>query len=513
MKLHLPYRLYRTLLAVLAAIPTWIYATPAATIPEGYTAHNVSTIEDVTTYSGSDKQSFLLEQDLIFDASPTFNTSLFFTSADAGNLASLTFQNYNGKNVWKREAGDSLTLQGLSVITIQNSQNSSYEPLRNNGGNVLIKENGSVLFSRNYSYGSAGAIRNVRGEFTLSGNGSVSFSGNSASYTNSAATSSFAAYGGAIYNNGTFTLSGTGSVVFDNNKSAGYGGAIYNTSGTFTLSGNDSVVFNSNVSPASGGAIYNASGTFTLSGNGSVVFNNNMSSASGGAIYNNTSGTFSINGNDSVSFIDNSSGIDSVGGLNIANNGTVIFRGNKRSGLTFSAQTTSSQLTLSARPGGSIEFDDQVSITKADAAKDFQVSYNRMFEDEQGGQHAQTGDIVFAGKNSGVSAMSNLYDGRLIMKDGAVYEGQGITVHSSVSGASTPTLRLGNGQLRHSGYGITVESGAALELAGVNTVTASSLTMQEGSRLNVYVGTEHADASALTLTGNWEMGGHWTSIF
>lgn len=103
--------------------------------------------------------------------------------------------------------------------------------------------------------------------------------------------------------------------------------------------------------------------------------------------------------------------------------------------------------------------------------------------------------------------MSNLYDGRLIIKDGAVYEGNGITVHSSVSGESAPTLLLRNGRLSHSGYGITIQSGAALELASVNTAKASSLTMQDGSSLNVYVGTEHAGESALTLTGNWVLGG------
>lgn len=412
MKLHLPYRLYRALLTVLAAIPTWIYATPAAAIPEGYTAHNVSTVKDVTTYSGDDKQAFLLEQDLIFDNSHTFKTSLFFTSADEENLVSLTFQNYYYPRVWEGESGRFLTLQGLSVITIQNNQgNGKGGCLRNSiGGNVLVKDNGSVSFSGNYSTSDGGAIRN----------------------------------------SGTITINGNGSVLFGGNDSdSGYGDAIYNDSGTIT-----------------------------------------------------------INSNDRVSFNDNSSDIYSKGGgqLDIANNGTVIFRGNQGSGLRFSAGTTSSKLTLSARPGGSIKFYNSVYVSKTDEADDFQVSYNQIFEDEQG-QHAQTGDIVFVGKNSSVLAMSNLYDGRLIMKDGVVYEGQGITVHSSVSGASTPTLRLGNGQLRHSGYVIAVESGAALELAGVNTVTASSLTMQDGSRLNVYVGTEHADESALTLTGNWELGG------
>ncbi len=49
-----------------------LYAIPAATVPEGYTAHNVSTVEDVTPYAESDKQAFLLEQNLIFDGSPTF---------------------------------------------------------------------------------------------------------------------------------------------------------------------------------------------------------------------------------------------------------------------------------------------------------------------------------------------------------------------------------------------------------------------------------------------------------
>lgn len=272
MKLHLPYRLYRALLVALAAVPTWIYATPAATVPEGDTAHNVSTVEDVTPYAESGKQAFLLEQNLIFDGSPTFSASKFFTSADSENLVSLTFQNYNGKHVWGGETGYSLTLQGLSVITVRNSR----------------------------SYSDGGAIYNDNGTFTLSGNGSVTFSGNSSSST------------------------------------------------------------------SSGGAIYNG-------------------------------GTFSINSNGSVSFTDNSSGIYSGGRLDIANNDTVIFRGNERGDLTFSAETTSSQLTLSARPGGRIEFNNPVSITKWDTVSGFQVSYNQMFEDEQG-KHAQTGILFLLGK-------------------------------------------------------------------------------------------------------------------
>lgn len=190
----------------------------------------------------------------------------------------------------------------------------------------------------------------------------------------------------------------------------------------------------------------------------------------------------------------------------IANNDTVKFSGNEEYDLTFITGTSGSKLTLSARPGGSIEFTQQVRITNFYEDSRFQVNYNPIFEDEQG-QHAQTGDIVFAGNYSVVREMSNLYDGRLIIKDEAIYVGYGITVHTSVSGASTPTLRLKNGQLLHSDYGITVESGAALELAGVNTAKASSLTMQNGSSLNVYVGTEHAGESALTLTGNWVLGG------
>jgi len=205
--------------------------------------------------------------------------------------------------------------------------------------------------------------------------------------------------------------------------------------------------------------------------------------------------------------------------LSIVNNGYVLFEGNYAEQYPsvyeqFQGGRLSSiyagSLTLSAREGGMIEFRDPILAGSA--------CLNGIYTNEDGVTFAQTGDILFTGKYLSetlskipgsstwtkekslkfMASSTDLYDGRLRIEDGVILASRtgscSVTVHSSVSRMSTPTLRLKDGQIVGP---VTVEANAVLELVGLNT--ASSITMQDGSFLNIYVGAGHMSKSALTL--------------
>ncbi|MBE6410437.1 MAG: PEP-CTERM sorting domain-containing protein, partial [Akkermansiaceae bacterium] len=393
---------------------------------------------------------------------------------------------------------------------------------------IELNGNGSVTFSENWAYGDGGAIYGSTIE--LSGNESVTFSGNTADF------------GGAIYGYGsTIELSGNESVTFSGNT-ADFGGAIYGDYGDITLSENGSVEFSGNTAfYGYGGAI--DGGTITLSGNGSVTFSGNTASSSyndthGGAI---DGGTITLSGNGSVTFSGNTaSSTDSYayggaiygyGNLNIRNNDSVLFEKNAEiSGATYRLSSiyaggSGDVISLSASAGKSIEFRDSVYIDSGST-----VELNADYTDAEGVMHKQAGDIIFTGKyteqhlnellaadglnrtateaeilnsrTTEVHTMTNLYGGRLRVEDGAIYKGNGITVHEG----SAATVLLKDAELSHTGYGITFNAGTTLELSGHNTITAAHLNMEDGSIMSFRMDKDNAAEGALTYTGNFNMG-------
>lgn len=536
MKLHLPCRLYRAVLTVLAVSPA--FAGQAAPTPEGYTEIHASAVDDVlTNLSGSN--AFILENDLLFENTQTLSGALFFTSADSEHPSDLAFCNYSVKdgNLYgKVFYSPNLSIIGNGQVTFENNVITAsclYGGVMYVARNytININDNTHVKFSQNETYASQqayGGIIHSLGYFTINGNGSVIFENN----YNFSKPGTPGTRGGIIHSaaNGQFSICGNGSVIFDSNAISldesveyetnwlrfGVGGAIHTyDSSCFSICGNNSVVFNNNEacgfsgnnSEFGGSAIYAESQKdFTISDNGSVTFSNNW----GNTIYhmygnmsisNNTEVVFSGNGNH-VIYLDNAT-------LDIANNGSVVFAGNEGDAIYVRpGEVSYCFLTLSAAKGDSIEFQDPLSIL---GARDYHytstVSYNKPYADGDGNSLAQTGDIIFTGeKTSTVACVSDLYDGRLIIKEGATYRGNGLTVHESASGESTPTLLLQNGTLDSTGHNVTLAAGTALELSGVNAMTASTLDIAGQGILGFTLGEENAGTAALTLKGALSLG-------
>ena len=322
MKLHLPVRLFRAVIALMLAAPSALFAAytapTAITIPSGYSQVTVDALADIIPYGSTAKDvAFRIDAASLADGLLTIDgltfalmtssaDSWYFTSYSASSLASLTFSEATTR-LFYVASGESLQFTALQHLlfdgnTYSSTSSSAYGGAIYGGSSstITLSGNESVSFSWNtasttgsYSDARGGAIYGSS-TITLSGNGSVSFSGNTASTTGK----SSSAYGGAIYGyiDSTITLSGNGSVTFSGNTASGicaYGGAIDGDS--ITLSGNESVSFSGNTargsSFAEGGAIYGASdNTITLSGNESVTFSGNTASSSydyaeGGAIY------------------------------------------------------------------------------------------------------------------------------------------------------------------------------------------------------------------------------------
>ena len=365
--------------------------------------------------------------------------------------------------------------------------------------NSLFDGNAQILFNRNVadscdgdtSSSAFGGAIHTTAELIFINNDSINFKYNKSnarvSYPNVKAT----AYGGAIYSASSLDVFNNCDVIF--NANSVHAKIVYTGAGAATLA-------------AYGGAIY-SEGVLNISNNDSVQFINNTASnewvpsySKGGAIY--SSGQIYIVGNTEVVFEKNK---EMVTGQ-YSNSGDIRFR---------SIYSTGDKLILSAKSGGHITFYDTVYMgNKAGAT----VSFNADYEDVDGVMQKAGGDIIFSGKytadhlaevkgstattaeimNSQTSEINNLitlYGGSLQVVDGAKLNGRGLTVTSG-SGAK---LLLRDGSMSHSGYNFTFNSGATLELQGLNTITASKVSLGSGSVLTVTVGEKNLSNAALAL--------------
>ena len=380
-------------------------------------------------------------------------------------------------------------------------------------GNVSITGNGDVLFtgnsassSFNASYG--GAI--FADDVSISGNGDVLFTGNSIS-------AYYFSYGGAIHA-GSVSITGNGDVYFTENSAScddlSIGGAIHAYSGV-SITGNGDVLFTENsVAGGYGGAI-SADDGVSINGNGDVTFLGNSASSYynaplGGAIVA-FEGGVSINGNGDVTFSGNSASSSSSsfssGGsiyaecnLSIQNNDSVLFEknaeisdGTYRLRSIYAADWSDDIISLSAAAGRSIEFRDSVYID----------SYLTVNLNADYGDTRQQGDIIFTGKyaeqhlnelleaadagrtataqeilnsrTTEVNALTYLYGGRLRVEDGAIYQGQGITVHKG----SDATVLVKDATLSHEGYALTFNAGTTLQVEGESLIVGDVLMMAQ----------------------------------
>ena len=403
-------------------------------------------------------------------------------------------------------------------------------------GVVNINNNADVTFSGNYTFNSTyanstrgGAIYS-EGTVNINNNtGGVAFSENYASSRNSPSR------GGAIYSNGVVNINNNADVTFSGNyaftpssssgsgATSSVGGAIC-SEGTVNINNNTGgVAFSENYASSSsnssslGGAIY-SNGVVNINNNtGGVTFSENYVSASssyysesnGGAIY--STGSISLAGNDSVTFEKNYEQKDSTYRLR---------------SIYMKPDSSGDNLVLAAKTGGHITFYDSIYMDNCSGST---VSFNADYQDADGVTQKAGGDIIFSGKyvkehldsiiaadtaegktprtatsteitNSQTSQIYNLitlYGGSLQVVDGAKLNGRGLTVAAD-SGAK---LLLRYGSMSHSGYQFTFNNDTTLELQGLNTITASKITLASGSALTVTVGEDNLNTAALTLGG------------
>ncbi|MDO4221672.1 MAG: autotransporter-associated beta strand repeat-containing protein, partial [Akkermansia sp.] len=245
-----------------------------------------------------------------------------------------------------------------------------------------------------------------------------------------------------------------------------------------------------------------------FSGNYCSANNSTENKAYGGAIY--TSGALSLTGNDSVEFRGNYEQVGS-GSSATYRLRSVYMEGN-------------STLKLAAGEGQSITFYD----TLYSDARTLTISFNADYEDKDGVTQKGAGDILFSGKYAKVDlkalkssytqqeltdslttevySLTHLYGGRLRIEDGAIYKGYGITAEVD----SAATVRLQGGTLDHAGYALTFNAGTTLEAQGVNSISASSLDLLDGSALTFTLGETNLTTAAVTLTGTFKQGGALT---
>lgn len=523
--------------------PGWTSSTPLITgrnhiftTAEGYDPMSLS-------FTGGSSKVFNQVTSLAFDTLSHLNISNQTGSTNGGciNLGTsgkLTIQRVNDD---QEDTADLV----FSNNKISGSGSRYGGAIYANGNSIVIdiSDNGDVLFSGNSSkttssYDSKGGAIYSTGSVTISGNEDVTFSGNlSQSSSDSYYSSKIYSYGGAIYSTGSVTISGNADVTFSRNSSSdssyslhadsttsSYGGAIY-SAGTVTISGNTDVTFNRNSSSSSdssthgdyttttssyGGAIY-STGTVNISANSNVIFSENSSNSSsspyratsssyGGAIY--STGSITIAGNDNVIFEKNYE----------KENSTYRLRS-----IYMDPNSSSDTLVLAAKTGGSITFYDSVHMDYYSSSK---AEFNADYTDADGVTQKAGGDIIFSGKytaehlakvkgsagtsteitNSQTSEINNLitlYGGSLQVVDWAKLNGRGLTVAAD----SHATLLLRDGSMSHSGYNFTFNATSALELQGLNTITATKLTMGSVTTMTVTLNEANLTTAALTLGG------------
>ena len=468
-----------------------------------------------------------------------------YSTVTLSNNGSVTFTgNEASSSSYRGAYGGAIYGGSNSTITLSNNGsvvfagNTASSCGQISGDTVTLSNNGIEVLELLYDIARGGAIYGDYGStIALSNNGSVVFEGNTASSFDYAS-------GGAI-DGSTIDLNNNASVSFIENT-AGVGGAI--CGGTIELSGNGSVEFSGNSASldsgiARGGAIYGDYGsTIALSNNGSVVFEGNTASSLGytygGAIHGDTitlsnNGSVTFSGNNASSDYARGGAIYAEGALHIRNNDSVEFAGNvEKSDSAYRlrsvyASVGGSELSISAAAGKSVAFYDSIYV-----GENATVNLNADYEDAEGNIIEQKGDIVFTGattvadlykakgnvdgteeeirlsRTSEVLSMANLYNGRLIIKEGAIWSGSGITVGPVAGATGKPTLLLQNGILTHVASSatnhnvVTIKSGGAFEVAGKSQADYTSLNMESGSILTFNIAPENASTAALTLDSN-----------
>ena len=404
--------------------------------------------------------------------------------------------------------------------------NNAHISIVNNEGNIDITENGfSETGSHLTTYG--GAIYLSGGELNIRDNANlVTVKGNRARY------------GGAFYSESSvINLAATkGSIIIESNSTYNNsysGGAIYGTGTTLNLVAEaGDVVFSGNTA-YSGGAVYGGGNTINICNNtGEVSFVDNAASYRGGAIYDTSSVINICNNTGKVSFTGNTAQTGAAiygGSLVIQNNESVVFERNLESSERLRSIYLSNTLAdggkfhVSAAAGKSVTFSDGIYVATETDGQVVNVVLNGSYIASDETEIAQGGDIIFDGgqvegvlrellgtaptskqmeesRTSYVGGITNLKAGRLIIRNGAQYNGLGI----STTARSGAAVVLKNAGMNHISGAINIRRGTSLELSGCNQIVAGGLTLSSGSTLGFTVGTEQRETASLSLNANLE---------
>lgn len=410
-------------------------------------------------------------------------------------------------------------------------------------------------------YGGASSIISLNGNaggLSLSGNYVDSYASDRNTYYssyadnyNAASRANSYAYGGAIYggNASIITLNGNaGDLIISGNYASSSASASANARPGYLASNSTEHTY------AYGGAIYVASSSIiSLNDNeGLLTVSGNYTSTStwqsyscGGAIYGGSASSLTINGNTGgVRFIGNyaastnsSSSVVTCGGaiysegsIAIQNNGDVIFSGNyeqsrssyRLRSIYVNSSVTDGKFHLSAAAGKSITFEDSVYVTAAGSGQTIDVVFNGSYTDANGAIIAQEGDIIFDGGNavdvlqglktnvsaaeildsqtSYIGGVIDLQAGRLVVRNGAHLDGLGLNT-KKLSGVA---LVLQDGYMNHSSGSINLFRDTSLELSGLNSITAETVSFSSYSTLQFTVGEVQRESAVLNLDANLE---------
>ena len=406
---------------------------------------------------------------------------------------------------------------GGAIYCAENSQIS----IVGNDGDIDITENGFRDDNSSSSYWTryGGAIYLHSGELNIRDNtNQVTIAGNRANY------------GGAFYAGAAIiNLEATrNNIVFEANSAGSYGGAIYGSGSTLNLLGGaGSIIFDSNIA-SNGGAVYGEGCTINIcNSTGDVSFVGNSASSYGGAIYDKSSVINICNNTGDVSFTGNTAKTGAAiygGSLVIQNNESVVFEqnlestGRLRSIYLTNTQADGGKFYVSAAEGKRVTFTDGIYVATETIGQMVNVVFNGSFTASDESVISQGGDIIFDGEQvesvlsgmletapttsqivesqtSYVGGITNLKAGRLIIRNGAQYNGLGI----STTARSGAAVVLENASMDHSSGSINIRKGTSLELNGCNRITTGSLTMSSGSTLGFTVGAEQRTSASLVL--------------
>lgn len=419
MKLHLPVHLFRAvMLLLMVSADTLCASEPETELPYDFVI--TAPYDDFSSYG--DNQGIFGYDNVIVKN---------IDAEDGGVL------NTGGGSQVLIKDNQTVTISGNSGRFCVVSTYGSGEWMLENDPAISISSNGAVRIENNYTRESAGAISAVQGSgmvnlnhVELNNNVDVDFIGNTVDGVGVDDYGWYAPRAGAIDASTLQIMNNSGRVHFIGNRVQD----DYNSDYSWRW-------------PSTSGAITCLFGELKIENNGNVLFEKNVCVAHGEYFLRSV-------------YVSDSNGPSS----------------------------------LSSAAGNLIEFRDSA-IFQED------LNINKDF-----GESAQRGDVLFTGaytekhlneilaadgvartatpeeilksRTTEVNAMTNLYGGRLRVEDGAIYQGQGITVHEN----SMACVLVKDAALNHPGYDLTFNSGTTLALAGDSTITGN-VQMLEGSTL------------------------------